>query len=173
MQKSTTRRTTSLRFMSAIITSSLFLTTPASAGCDILDLQRCSSCAALAQTIDPQQPDLGEYYRGAYWNGLYAAYKLNCQSVAKTLLDHQANPNLGGTLGSLFFIVAKAWPHNNHAINRQWLELLLHYQIDLDWKNPWTGKSARAIVDEKVLPISYPDIWQALLTKSSKGSTTR
>lgn len=41
------------------------------------DLQACRSCDALAKVVTKSQPNDGEYYRGARWNGLYTAYVHN------------------------------------------------------------------------------------------------
>lgn len=107
-----------------IFMASCVSATVVEAKCDFRDLQRCNSCDELQTIIDPKNPDDGEYYRGAYWNGLYAAYRLNCQAAAKTLLDNKANPNLGGASGSLLYSVASSWPHKDEKINKQWANLL-------------------------------------------------
>ena len=133
--------------------------------CDLLDLQRCASCTALANTINAKTPDQGEYYRGAYWNGLYAAYKLNCQDVGKTLLDNGANPNLGGTSGSFLASLVSAWPHNNEKINQQWAGLVSGYKIDSHWKNPYTDLSAQEVIRDEYITVDYPSIWKMLTGK--------
>lgn len=140
------------------------------AKCDLADLQRCTSCGELQSTIDPKNTDSGDYYRGAYWNGLYAAYRLNCQTVAKTLLDNKANPNLGGSAGSLLYSISRSWPHKDEKINKQWAGLLNNYSVDVDWKNPYTDKSAREIIEQDEMPIDYPDIWKSLVAKSKQGA---
>ena len=134
--------------------------------CEIEDLQKCSSCEGLERTIDLDQPDRGEYYRGAYWNGLFSAYKLNCIDVAKKLLDHHANPNLGGTYGSFLVTISRAWPHNKETINKKWADLLNGYSLDANWQNPYTGESAKEILSNEAISVDYPDIWKMLTEKS-------
>jgi hypothetical protein len=130
--------------------------------CDIHDLQRCKSCTALSNTIDLKNPDAGEYYRGAYWNGLYTAFVLNCQDVGKQLLENHANPNLGGSSGSFPASLVSAWPHNAMKINKQWADMLLTYPVDLSWKNPYSDESATEIIKNEEMPVDYPDIWKEL-----------
>ena len=154
----------------SIALGSLLFTTEASATCSLGDLQRCTSCKALDKTINLKQPDQGEYYRGAYWNGLYAAYVMNCQSVARKLLDNNANPNLGGSFGSFLATVANNWPHKKETINQQWSKLLLNYKIDTNWKNPYVDMSAKTIIDDGLLTVSYPSIWKAFIEKTNKGA---
>jgi hypothetical protein len=136
--------------------------------CDSSDLQRCDSCIALKNTINLEKPDEGEYYRGAYWNGLYAAYKLNCLQVAKDLLDHHANPNLGGSSGSFLASIVSAWPHDDLEINKQWAEMLIDYPIDIYWKNPYTGQSAKEIISNELITVDYPEILNMLMHNSKK-----
>lgn len=148
----------------------LFVSANVLAECELWDLQRCTSCDELTKTVVLKQPDQGEYYRGAYWNGLYAAYILNCQTVGKKLLDNHANPNLGGSFGSLLVSLANAWPHKNHSINKQWADILIKYSVDVDWKNPFTGMSARSIVEQEMISVDYPDIWNSMINKTKQGA---
>lgn len=136
--------------------------------CHLADLQRCDSCIALKNAINLEKPDDGEYYRGAYWNGLYAAYKLNCPQVAKVLLDHRANPNLGGSSGSFLASLVSAWPHKNAAVNKQWAEMLINYPIDIYWKNPYTDQSAKEIINNGLIAVDYPEVWNMLTNNSKK-----
>lgn len=130
--------------------------------CTIGDLQSCSSCPQLNKVIDLSRPDDGEYFRGAYWNGLFAAYRLNCIEIGKKLLDHNANPNLGGALGSFLVTLSQTWPHNNIVVNQKWVDLTRNYPIDPSWKNPWTNESAIQIIAHGEMSVSYPDIWNEL-----------
>lgn len=136
------------------------------AKCDLHDLQRCTSCGGLSKTVDLAEPDQGEYYRGAYWNGLYAAFRLNCPAVGKKLLENHANPNLGGVGGSFLASLLSSWPHNNETINKQWVDILRHYPLNVDWKNPYTKQSAREMVANKTISVAYPEIWRALVSVS-------
>ena len=154
----------------SIAFGNMFFTTEARASCSLDDLQRCTSCKALDKTVNLKNPDQGEYYRGAYWNGLYAAYVMNCQSVARKLLDNHANPNLGGSFGSFLATIANDWPHKKESINLEWSKLLLNYKIDPNWKNPYMEMSAKAVIDDGLLTVSYPSIWDTFVGKTNKGA---
>jgi len=159
---------TGIFFLTLSITiGSLFVTTEVIAACSLDDLQRCASCNELDKTVNLKQPDQGEYYRGAYWNGLYTAYVMNCQSVGKKLLDNNANPNLGGSFGAFLATVANEWPHKKQSINQQWSKLLQSYSIDTNWKNPYMDMSAKTVIDDGLLTVSYPAIWTAFIEKTN------
>lgn len=143
-------------------------TLAAEASCAIGDLQSCSSCPQLGKVIDLARPDSGEYYRGAYWNGLFAAYRLNCLDIGKRLLERKANPNLGGASGSFLATLVQPWPHNKESINREWVNLTKNYSVDPNWKNPWTGESAIEIIAKGEVAVSYPDLWSEL-TRRKEG----
>ena len=162
-----------IRTKRVVILVTLFVTTAIHANetgkCDLKDLQRCNSCGALERAVNLKQPDIGEYYRGAYWNGLYAAYRLNCQKVAIKLLDNNANPNLGGSSGSMLVSISGAWPHNNKEINKQWMDMLFKYKVDATWKSSITNMTAKEIVEQELEIIDYPDIWNAVVNRTIQG----
>jgi hypothetical protein len=130
--------------------------------CSLSDLQSCSSCPAVSKVLDLKNPDSGEFYRGAFWNGLFAAYRLNCLELAQDLLKHGANPNLGGVSGSFLATIVQAWPHNSEAINAKWAKLVCGFRVDANWKNPWTLENAREIVQKQEIKIAYPGLWNKL-----------
>ena len=51
--------------------------------CYVGDLQACKTCSALGKALVKAQPNNGECYRGAQWNGLYSAYVLDCVAIAE------------------------------------------------------------------------------------------
>jgi len=130
--------------------------------CRLSDLQSCKTCPALEKVLDVSKPDAGQYYRGAFWNGLFSAYRLNCMSIGETLLKRGANPNLGGASGSFLATLVQKWPHNNVEINRKWTDLILKYPIDANWKNPWTDESAKEVVSNQEVTLDYPELWRLL-----------
>ena len=136
--------------------------------CRLSDLQSCASCPALGKVLNFSKPDAGEYYRGAFWNGLFAAYRLNCLSLGEDLLKHGANPNLGGASGSFLATLVQAWPHHDVKINRKWVDLILKYPVDAKWRNPWTDESAEEIISNQEVAVDYPDLWRQL--SSRQGS---
>lgn len=142
----------------------LFFTSgPLYAGtCVLSDLQSCSSCPTLEKVLDLAKPDAGEYYRGAFWNGLFAAYRLDCFALGQKLLEHGANPNLGGASGSFLATLVQAWPHKEEKVNRKWATLVCKKSVDPDWKNPWTNESAREIVSNQEVSVEYPELWREL-----------
>lgn len=121
-----------------------------SRACSPSDFQSCKSCAQLEAAIDLKNPNAGDYYRGAEWNGLYAAYVLNCQVIAAKLIKVGANPSSGGTSGSMIMTVAGKWPHNNKKINKAWASLLLASGADIDSPLNWRDrKSTREVLAEE------------------------
>ncbi|WP_224039749.1 hypothetical protein [Paraburkholderia unamae] len=136
--------------------------------CQLGDLQSCRSCRDLESVLDFMHPDRGEYYRGAYWNGLYAAFRLNCQDIGNHLLKVGANPNLGGTSGSFLASVVNAWPHNNGKINKDWVEMIKNYSIDPNWISPFSGESAAKLISSGEVEIDYPQLWKELHPLSPK-----
>jgi hypothetical protein len=133
--------------------------------CTSSDLQSCSSCPALAKVLVFTTPDAGEYYRGAFWNGLFAAYRLNCLALGHKLLEHGANPNLGGASGSFLATLVQSWPHKDEKINRKWAELICNKSVEPDWRNPWTGESAREIISNQEVNVDYPQLWEELSSR--------
>jgi hypothetical protein len=100
--------------------------------CSITHFQSCSSCDELNEAIDITQPNAGEYYRGAYWNGLFMAYVRDCPNIGQLLLDNGASPVTGGSEGLLIYTVTKKWPHNDEVINSKWVNLLLKNGASMD-----------------------------------------
>jgi hypothetical protein len=135
------------------------------AHCALDDMQSCHSCPEVAKAIDLHNPDGGEYYKGAFWNGLYAAYRFDCLDIGRQLLDHKANPNLGGTSGSFLVTLVQAWPHDKLSINEKWVDLVKHYPIDPGWKNPWADEGAAEIVAKGEVPVAYRALWDKITSK--------
>lgn len=128
--------------------------------CSASDFQSCKSCTQLDSAIDLKNPDAGDYYRGAEWNGLYTAYILNCQKVATKLLKAGANPSSGGSSGSMILTVADKWPHKNKKINEAWASLLLasgaNVNMPLNWRD---GQNTKQLLKEETwYNPSYPDL---------------
>src|SRR3982074_428139 len=73
--------------------------------CSSSDFQACKSCKQLEAAVDLKQPNAGDYYSGEEWNGLYAAYFLNCPIIAAKLIKVGANPSSGGDFGSMIMTV--------------------------------------------------------------------
>lgn len=128
--------------------------------CSPIDFQSCKSCDQLASAVSLKEPDSGEYYRGAEWNGLYAAYVLNCPIVAAKLLEAGANPASGGTWGSLIMTVAGKWPHNSKQVNEAWAALLLSAGADMDTSLNWRDhKNTKEVLAEELsYRPDYPDL---------------
>ena len=110
----------------------LVVSANASRSCSITDFQSCSSCVELSEAIDITQPNAGEYYRGAYWNGLLMAYVRDCPNIGQLLLDNGASPVTGGNEGLLIYAVTNKWPHDDEVINSKWVNLLLKNGAAMD-----------------------------------------
>src|SRR5260221_604652 len=110
--------------------------------CSKTDFQSCKSCIQLEAAIDLKNPDAGDYFRGAEWNGLFSAYFLNCPIVAAKLISAGANPSSGGSSGSMILTVASKWPHNNKKINAAWAALLLVGGANMNSPLNWQGKQS-------------------------------
>lgn len=127
--------------------------------CNVGDLQACRSCDALVKAVAKSHPNDGEYYRGARWNGLYAAYVHDCIAVGKDLLERGANPNWGGASGSMIISVSNKWPHGDKAINQKWASLILKHGASGKRLVPEENKTPNELLkDYKGVP-DYPDIW--------------
>lgn len=127
--------------------------------CNVDDLQPSNTCRALAKVVTNAEPDNGEYLHGAQWNELYTAYVHDCYSVAEGLLKRGANPNWGGSLGSMIISVSDKWPHNNKAVNQKWASLLIKYGASARKPVPLEDKPPQAILQEFEMKPDYPDIW--------------
>jgi len=128
--------------------------------CTSSDFQACKSCAQLEAAVDLKQPNAGDYYRGAEWNGLYTAYVLNCPIIAAKLIKAGANPSSGGLFGSMIMTVADKWPHNNKRVNDAWAALLFVSGVGLNTPlNEGEKKSTKEIlVEESSYKPAYPDL---------------
>lgn len=99
--------------------------------CSSSDFQSCKSCTELESAIDLKRPYLGDYYRGALWNGLFTAYVLNCPVIGAKLIAAGVNPASGGSWGSMVMTVSSKWPHDDKKINEAWAALLLASKVSI------------------------------------------
>lgn len=130
--------------------------------CNKDNFDMCKTCEQLSKAIDLKNPNHGDYYRGALWNGLYTSYVINCPTVAEKLLSHGAIPSYGGYMGAMGAVLTGKWPHNNEAINLSWADLLIKHGLDV---NKYTAnyKSATEVwaVNEK--QIAYKSVFDKLI----------
>ncbi|WP_368294644.1 hypothetical protein [Klebsiella pneumoniae] len=130
--------------------------------CNKDNFNACKTCEQLSKAIDLKEPNRGDYYKGALWNGLYASYVINCPVVAEKLLSNGAIPSYGGYMGSMGAVLTGKWPHNNESINLLWADLLIKHGLDV---NERTGdyKSATEVwaVNEK--QIEYKSVFDKLI----------
>lgn len=133
--------------------------------CNKDNFNACKTCEQLSKAIDLKEPNRGDYYKGALWNGLYASYVINCPVVAEKLLSHGAIPSYGGYMGAMGAVLTGKWPHNNESINLSWADLLIKHGLDV---NKHTGgyKSATEVwaVNEK--QIEYKSVFNKLIQSS-------
>ncbi len=121
-----------------------------SGSCSALDFQACKSCGQLEAAVDYKQPSAGDYYRGAEWNGIFAAYVLNCPVIAAKLIKAGANPSSGGSSGSMILTVASKWPHDNKKINEAWAALLFTAGANMGTKLAWRdGRNTKEVLTEE------------------------
>lgn len=133
--------------------------------CTISYFQGCRTCADLRRITAKSKPNVGDYYRGAQWNGLYAAYVLDCMDVAKDLLKRGANPNWGGSQGSMALSISDKWPHNNEEVNRVWAALLLDYGANARKKVPDQDETPEQIANQEVFAPDYPELFRKFIRK--------
>lgn len=131
--------------------------------CSTDALQSCKTCPEIAAAVRGKDPNAGDYYRGALWNPLFAAYVHNCQPLGRTLLEAGANPSFGGEQSSMILTVSNRWPHNNETVNKQWAAMLAKSGASVDARLPYTETTARAIVAGGNASVDYPAIWKGLL----------
>ena len=134
------------------ITLLLFLAQSAlsEGSCSISDFQSCKTCAQLEAAVDLKQPTAGDYYRGAEWNGLFSAYRLNCPIIAAKLIKAGASPSSGGSSGSMILTVASKWPHDDKKINDAWAALLLSAGANMNAPLKWReGRSTKEVLAEE------------------------
>jgi hypothetical protein len=84
-------------------------------------------------------------------------------AVAKDLLKRGANPNWGGSQGSMILSVSRKWPHNDERINRTWAALLLDYGANARKPVPDQEKSAEQIASDDVFAPDYPELFRMFL----------
>jgi hypothetical protein len=132
----------------------------ASRTCTSDDLQPCRTCVQISRVTSHEPPNGGEYLHGAQWNGLYAAYVRNCLKVAEDLLKRGADPNWGGSSGSMVISVSNQWPHNDIRINRKWAELLLKYGATARKIVPDQDKSPEAMLKTREFEPEYPELFK-------------
>jgi hypothetical protein len=118
------------------------------------------SCKDLAAAVKTAEPNDGEYFHAAEWNGLYAAYVHNCLDIAETLLQRGADPNCGGSLGSMILTVVDKWPHNNKHVNEKWVALLLKYKANPQKKVGPEEASPVSLIARFDFKPDYPDLWK-------------
>ncbi|AVK37893.1 hypothetical protein [Morganella morganii] len=151
--------------MKYILVFLFFVSGSALAKCDKNNFDQCKTCDQLSKAVDLSEPDRGDYYRGALWNGLYASYVRNCPAVAEKLLEHGATPSLGGANAALPVVVSGKWPHDNKKINEDWLALLIKYKVNINHIPNERRSSYEIYLNNKEL-IEYPDIWQKFMDYS-------
>lgn len=134
--------------------------------CSGNDWQACRTCPEIEKAIDWTQPDAGDYYRGAYWNALYVSYISNCQATGKKLIAAGANPNLGGSYGSMVITVSIRDSKKKIQTNRQWIDILKGADVDAKIAHAG-GTSAREkyIENIAIADFVHPEIWAHFLNK--------
>ncbi|HBT7661924.1 TPA: hypothetical protein MCW73_001441 [Klebsiella pneumoniae] len=139
--------------------------TASSLQCNKDNFNACKTCEQLSKAIDLKEPNRGDYYRGALWNGLYTSYVINCPVVAEKLLSHGAIPSYGGYMGAMGAVLTGKWPHNNESINLSWADLLIKHGLDVN-KHTGDYKSATEVwaVNEK--QIEYKSVFNKLIQSS-------
>lgn len=131
--------------------------------CTTDNLQACKACPEIAAAAKGQDPNAGDYYRGAFWNLLFAAYVHNCQPLGQALLAAGANPSFGGQQSSMVLTVSNRWPHDSETVNKQWAAMLAKAGASVDVKLPYTETTAREIVTGGDASVDYPVIWKSFL----------
>ncbi|QPT15236.1 hypothetical protein I6G37_09970 [Serratia rubidaea] len=135
--------------------------------CSKDNFDQCKTCDQLSKAIDIKNPNHGDYYRGALWNGLYASYVRNCPAVAKKLLSNGAKPTLGGPMGSMGAAIAQKWPHNSESINMLWADMLIKGGFGV---SDYTGDYKSAIEYWALNPdsVEYKSVWNRLVSSSER-----
>ena len=129
--------------------------------CAPSDFQACKTCDELESAVDLKRPNLGDYYRGAQWNGLFAAYKLNCPIVGVALIAAGANPASGGLFGSMIISVSGNWPHDDKKVNEAWAAMLLLAGVVTDTRiSERQNNSTKDLLLESGITLEYPDIYE-------------
>ncbi len=127
--------------------------------CSTADFQACKTCSQLEAAVDYQNPSAGDYYRGADWNGLYAAYVANCPLIATKLIRAGADPSSGGLMGSMIMSVADKWPHDDVSINETWAALLLLAGASVDAPlDRMDGTTKEVLARESWYVPDYPNL---------------
>lgn len=140
-------------------------TAASSSKCNKDNFDMCKTCEQLSKVIDLKNPNRGDYYRGALWNGLYTSYVINCPSIAENLLSNGAIPSYGGYMGSMGAVLTRKWPHNNEAINLSWANLLIKHGFDVN-KHTGSYKSATEVWAVDQDQIEYRSVFDKLVQSS-------
>lgn len=141
---------------------SLSATAASSSQCNKDNFNACKTCEQLSRAIDLKEPNRGDYYGGALWNGLYASYVINCPAVAEKLLSHGATPSYGGYMGAMGAVLTGKWPHNNESINLSWADLLIKHGLDVN-KHTGDYKSATEVWAVNENNIEYKSVFDKLM----------
>lgn len=135
-------------------------------------LQECKSCDQLYNSLAGKKPDFGDYYHGAMWNGLYTSYRLDCPAVAIELLRHGANPNVGGSMGSMAYTLT--WPRHegeNATINKEFGVILAVYGLNRTSPG-FFGKNIDQLVSEGSILGPFGNEILGTLPKESVSKTS-
>lgn len=131
--------------------------------CSFQDMRACRTCAELSTALEGIQPYDGAYEDDIKWTPLFGAFLKNCQRLALHLIeDRQADPTYGGRYGSMLITVSTYWENRNPRISAQWARILKRLGADADTVIPDSGKSSRQLVEQGVVTIDYPEIWEEL-----------
>jgi hypothetical protein len=131
--------------------------------CSFQDMRACRTCAELSDALEGIQPYDGAYEDDIKWTPLFGAFLKNCQRLALHLIeDRQADPTYGGRYGSMLITVSTYWENRNPRISAQWARILKRLGADADTVIPDSGKSSRQLVEQGVVTIDYPEIWEEL-----------
>lgn len=129
--------------------------------CAASDFQACKTCDQLESAVDLEQPNLGDYYRGAQWNGLFAAYRPNCPIIGVALIAAGTNPASGGLFGSMIISVSGNWPHDDKKVNEAWAAMLLLTGAVTDTRiGERQNKTTSDLLSESGITLENPDIYE-------------
>jgi hypothetical protein len=147
--------------------SMLFSFAAVGSQCNKDNFDQCKTCDELSKAVDIKQPDSGDYFRGALWNGLYASYVRNCPAVAEKLLSGGASASLGGPRGSMGAAIVGKWPHDEESVNMFWAEMLIKHGFGV---SDYNGDYQSAIEYWAANPdsIEYKSVWRKLVSSSEQ-----
>ncbi|MFA7504114.1 MAG: hypothetical protein WCZ28_05395 [Burkholderiaceae bacterium] len=134
------------------------------ASCSFEEMRSCRTCAELSVALEGISPHDGRYEQDIKWSPLFGAFLKNCQRLALHLVeDRHADPSLGGRFGSMLITVSTYWENRNPRTSAQWARMLERLGADPDTVLPDTGRSSRQLVEDGVVEIDYPEIWEELM----------